>query len=132
MDRVREALMRAERALARLEEVLAADREDEIQRDASIQRFEFTFEAVWKAARHVLRQAEGIDVASPKGVIRACLQVGLLTAPETEQALAMADDRNLTSHTYDEALAGELYRRLPDHAALMRTWLTRLQTRAGA
>jgi len=37
-----------ERALSRLEEALAKP-EDPIVRDASIQRFEFTFEMAWKA-----------------------------------------------------------------------------------
>ena len=36
----------------------------------------------------------------------------------------MADDRNLTVHTYDEALAEEIFKRLPGHADLMDRWLS--------
>lgn len=132
MDRLKLALEQAARALSRLEEVLAMSSPTgtDIVRDAAVQRFEFTFEALWKAARHFLLQREGVDAASPKGVIRACHRVGLLTHDETAQALAMTDDRNLTSHTYDESLAALLYQRLPDHARLMRQWLERMRSKA--
>ena len=36
----------------------------------SVQRFEFTFEAVWKAALIYIKEIEGLDVGSPKGVLR--------------------------------------------------------------
>ena len=35
----------------------------------------------------------------------------------------MTDDRNLTVHTYNEALAREVYIRLSAHAAILGTWL---------
>ncbi|MEB3222998.1 MAG: nucleotidyltransferase substrate binding protein [Candidatus Sericytochromatia bacterium] len=43
-----------ENALMRLSEVLARDPADDIVRDAAIQRFEFTFEACWKAIKRQL------------------------------------------------------------------------------
>lgn len=53
-----------EQALRRLEEALAKP-EDAIVRDASIQRFEFTFEMAWKAIqRYAL--AEGVECVSPR------------------------------------------------------------------
>ena len=72
---------------------------------------------------------EGLDAGSPKGVIRACREVRILSLEETEHALKMADDRNLTAHTYDRALAQEIFARLEDHAALMTVWLKRLTAR---
>ena len=45
-DRLAERLQTAKRALASLESVLREPKTD-IVRDASIQRFEFTFEASW-------------------------------------------------------------------------------------
>ena len=53
------------------------------------------------AGRHFLRTYAGLDVGSPNEVIRTCREVGILTVEETEYALEMANDRNLTSHTYD-------------------------------
>jgi nucleotidyltransferase substrate binding protein (TIGR01987 family) len=89
----------ARKAWTALDQVLPEPKSP-IVRDASIQRFEFTFEAVWKAAQLYLATVESLESGSPKSAIRACRQVGLL---EDEQA-RMADDRNLTVHTYNEDL----------------------------
>ncbi|MFN3610997.1 HI0074 family nucleotidyltransferase substrate-binding subunit [Tepidimonas sp.] len=125
MDRLIRRLEVASRALATLEE-LAALPVSPLVRDASIQRFEYTFEAVWKAAQAVLQQHYGVELASPKPVVRACFENGLLTEDEARQALAMVDHRNLTAHTYDEALAEAIFSALPSYRALLRQWLQRL------
>lgn len=84
MERVTERLATAWRALDTLVEALNEPLTPLI-RDAAIQRFEYTFEIAWKTARLYLLEVEGVQVGSPKGVIRACLQAGLLTE---EQAWA--------------------------------------------
>ena len=126
MDRVRERLTQARRALGTLQALLALPL-DEVSRDAAIQRFEYTFEATWKAAQAYLREAEGMDAASPKSAIRSAFQVGFLDEAGCQSALAMADDRNLTSHTYNEGLAHALAARLPRHAALMDAWIAAME-----
>lgn len=52
---------------------------------------------------------------------------GLLSETETEQALKMVDDRNLTTHTYDEAFAASLIGRFPEYDAVMHSWLEKLK-----
>ncbi|WP_298977575.1 HI0074 family nucleotidyltransferase substrate-binding subunit [uncultured Thermosynechococcus sp.] len=126
MDRLRERLVVAQKALATLQELPLGERTDTIIRDAAIQRFEYTLEAVWKVAQLYLREREGLDIASPKGVIRACLAVGLLTPEEGRLALKMVDDSNLTVHTYNETLADAIFSRLAQHAMLMDRWLAAL------
>lgn len=126
MDRLRERLVVAQKALATLQELPLGERTDTIIRDAAIQRFEYALEAVWKVAQLYLREREGLDIASPKGVIRACLAVGLLTPEEGRLALKMVDDRNLTVHTYNETLADAIFSRLAQHAMLMDRWLAAL------
>ena len=59
-------------------QALAQEPPSPIIRDASIQRFEYTFEAIWKAAQAVLRDRFGVELASPKPIIRASLENGLL------------------------------------------------------
>lgn len=114
----------ARQALTTLEELLNLEDEvSDIVRDAAIQRFEYTFEAVWKAAKHYLKEFEGIDVGSPKGVIRASLQVGILDAEQAVLGLDMTDDRNRTVHTYNRELAVAIYNRLSDYAKLMSYWI---------
>lgn len=101
-----------------------------MERDAAIQRFEYTFEAVWKAVQLYLRDVEGLVVGAPKRAARASLQTQLLNEEETRRALAMVDDRNQTVHTYNEELARQLAARLPQHASLLRSWLDRMIARA--
>ncbi len=92
-------------------------------RDSAILRFIYTFETVWKAAQLYLVGKEAVEAGSPVAVIRACWQAGVLDERQTEVALRMARDRNLTVHTYHEALALELYGRLCAHASLLSAWL---------
>jgi len=122
MANVSQRIETAARALATLDE-LAAEPAGKIVRDAMIQRFEYSFEATWKAAQAVLREHFGIELASPKTVIRACFENGLLTEDETRAALAMVDHRNLTAHTYNEALAEEIYAAIPGYRRLLRSWI---------
>ena len=93
------------KALNRLKEVLA-ENETTIVRDALIQRFEFTFEAAWRAAYRWLR-ARGVAVGEEAfAVLPRALSLSLISneAGWTE----LRQRRNLTSHTYDEALAVEV------------------------
>jgi nucleotidyltransferase substrate binding protein (TIGR01987 family) len=97
------------KALTKLGEMLARDAGDEAVRDASIQRFEFTFETCWKALKHQL-QAEGIATDTPKDVLRQAYRIGWLA--QEQIWLDMLKDRNLTSHIYHEGLALAIYQRL--------------------
>jgi hypothetical protein len=79
MGRSSERIEAARKAMLAFQEVMQIEKTTTIERDAAIHRFEFTFEAVWKAAKEVLFEREGIDVGSPKGVIRSCREVGIFT-----------------------------------------------------
>lgn len=126
MERLKERLEVAENALERLEEILVIENPSAVERDAAIQRFEFTFETVWKAAKDFLYEVEGIEAGSPKSVIRTCREVGIFDNEETEKALHMTDDRNLTVHTYNETLALKIFRRIRFYAPLLRKWLEKM------
>ena len=104
------------KALGRLEEALQAPAND-LARDASIQRFEFTFELAWKSVK-AAAVPEGLECASP----RSCLRLALSQSWISDEAiwLAMLDDRNRASHTYDEKLAEQLYSRLPGYLPALR------------
>ena len=127
MDRLKTKIAGASKALARLKEVTGIDEVPAITRDAAIQRFEFTFEAIWKVAKMYLREIEGLELGSPKGVLRACMQVGILSDEETSLGLEMVDDRNLTSHNYNEELSISIYERLDEYLWLLTLWLERIE-----
>jgi nucleotidyltransferase substrate binding protein (TIGR01987 family) len=127
VERLKERFDVAQKALATLREVLAETNPTVIVRDAAIQRFEYTFEAVWKAGQEFLRVQEGIDLGSPKGVMRGLFQTGYLNQRQTELGLKMVDDRNLTSHTYSEGLSELIFKELPQYAALMQSCLSSIK-----
>jgi len=128
VERLKERLAIARQALGTLREILD-EKKTHIVRDATIQRFEYTYEAVWKAAQLFLRIQEGMETGSPKSSIRDSLQVGLLTDQQAQTALRMADDRNLTVHTYNEALAEAIYSRVAPYADLMEVGIQRMEGR---
>lgn len=129
MERLREKLAVAAKANLRLLEAVRLPDPSELERDAIIQRFEFTFEALWKAAQYYLFVVEGLDIASPKGVIRACREVGIFNEEESMLALKMADDRNLTVHTYNEVLAVAIYQRILKYQGLLAAWQERMEVK---
>jgi nucleotidyltransferase substrate binding protein (TIGR01987 family) len=128
MGQLKERLESCQRALTTLDEILAMAFTI-IVRDASIQRFEYSFESLWKLLKAYLNQYEGIVCNSPKQCFREGLRVGLLSVEETEICLVMTDDRNLTSHTYIETIANAIYRKLPSHLAVMKSSLQNIQER---
>ena len=127
MEGLTERLSSARKALETLKELSGLEKVTVIQRDAAIQRFEYTFEAVWKASRLYLKEIEGLDIASPKGVIRACMKTGVFDDEQTATALDMVDDRNQTSHTYNEDLAEKIYGCLKKYVSLCEHWLERIE-----
>jgi nucleotidyltransferase substrate binding protein (TIGR01987 family) len=132
MARLAERLTDAEAALATLEELVNRDNLSIAERDGAILRLVYTFEAAWKAAALLLEQKEGIAVASPKGAIRASRRARLLSDNDTEDAIRIADDRNLTVHMYRENLGVEIAERLAGHAVVLRRWLDALRQRAAS
>lgn len=128
MERLKERLKTAEKALHKLYEIAEKNEINEIERDALIQRFEFTFEIMWKCGKDYLRNVEGIEVASPKGVIRHFREIGIFDNTQTEQALQMVDDRNLTTHTYDETFALEIAKRVIEYEILLREWYFKMNS----
>lgn len=123
-----------EKALGSLQKVLERSRsvpEDEDIRDACIQRFEYTYELAFKMLKRQLEQelpsSEELDHLPFKEIIRVGAERGLIVAPE--RWFDYRDKRNITSHTYDEAKAREVFAVLTDFAADAATLLFALQNR---
>jgi nucleotidyltransferase substrate binding protein (TIGR01987 family) len=126
MERLVLKMNDARRALSTLEEI-AGEPFTVIVRDATIQRFEYTFESLWKFIKEYLKLREGIIANSPKASFRGLFSIGMLTEDETAQCLEMTDRRNDTSHTYKEAVAEIIYKRIMDeYVTLIRNVLAKL------
>jgi len=76
---------------------------DEFILDSVIQRFEFCVELAWK----VSKKAMGTTTSAPKDVVREMAQSKLIT--DVKLWLTSIDMRNLSSHTYNEDLAEQVY-----------------------
>ena len=113
-------------ALSTLEEILKQPF-SVIVRDAAIQRFEYTFEALWKFIKEYLKEREGIISNSPKSCFRELLSLGFLTEEETVNFLEMTDRRNDTSHTYKEEVAQIIYGKIPEYFSGMESLLQKFQ-----
>jgi hypothetical protein len=82
VDRLNWRLQQAARALAIFKQLAFIESPSMIEWDAANQGFEYTTEAYRKAARVTLLEHFGVDAASPKAVIRAAAQNGLLSEPD--------------------------------------------------
>ncbi len=83
----------------------------DIVRDATIQRYEFTFELLWKVIKIYLKEQEAIECNSPKSCFREARLTLKLSEKEVELCLKMAEDRNLSVHTYSKKMAEKLYKK---------------------
>lgn len=115
-------------AAARLQEAVAQP-ESAILRDAVIQRFEFSFELVWKGLKLYLER-QGHECGGPRPTLKKAFSEGLIATPEEADVwLQMLEDRNLTSHAYDEALATRIYQHVVrDYSRLLGAMAGRIQT----
>jgi nucleotidyltransferase substrate binding protein (TIGR01987 family) len=111
-------LKQFEKALLTLKDVLAQPKNQYI-RDSAIKRFEYCFELFWKVLRIYFLTEKGEDYKSPKDAMRGLRVFDFLTPEETEKALKMVDDRNLSVHTYDELEVEQLYGRVFGYYGLM-------------
>jgi nucleotidyltransferase substrate binding protein (TIGR01987 family) len=96
------------RAYKKLAEIMV-EQKTIIIRDAAIQRFEFTFELAWKSLRTYLKEVHGLVCNSPKSCFREGFAVELFDEETTEILLKMVDDRNETTHIYNEKRIDEIY-----------------------
>ena len=110
-------------AITRLRDVLAQP-ENDVSRDAAIQRFEFCFELAWKAIQERARD-EGLDCQTPKSCLTLAFKASWVV--DEREWLAMLADRNQTSHTYDEDLAKAVYGRLRRYPPLFEALANKLE-----
>jgi nucleotidyltransferase substrate binding protein (TIGR01987 family) len=91
-----------DRACALLERTAANSNLSEAERGGLIQFFEMAFELSWKLLKDYLT-GEGYEIKSPREAFKQAFQAGLIA--DGGDWLTALEDRNLTSHTYDEETA---------------------------
>ena len=99
-----------EKALKSLEDIaFKPSKKDRINIDATIQRFEFTIELFWNFLKAIL-ETKGVATQYPKDVLKGAFAGGLID--DEHEWIKMLQDRNATSHTYDEKLANSIYQNI--------------------
>jgi nucleotidyltransferase substrate binding protein (TIGR01987 family) len=129
-ERVQEKRSEYGKALERLTEALQLEPSQSIVLDGVIQRFEFSYELAWKLIKAYLEYQGFTEVGSPRKAFRQAFQEGLI---EDGQAwMDMLQDRNLSSHTYDEKQALSIYKRIKEmHSVAMYQLYERLGQEMG-
>jgi len=94
------------------------DQKNILVRDATIKRFEYSFELCWKTSKVFLREEKGDLTISPKDCFKTLSKYSL-SSEEVEELLTMVDDRNETTHAYGEKFIRELYPKIKNYFKLM-------------
>jgi nucleotidyltransferase substrate binding protein (TIGR01987 family) len=97
------------RALANLRRSLQAPVTEPRDLSGIIKDFEMTYELSWKSLKKMLKR-EGHETLGAKDVFSKSYQLGYLS--DESVWLKMIEDRNLTSHVYDEAQASVIVSRI--------------------
>jgi len=129
INKIKDKITDLEKAVHKLNESLKRDyMQDDIVIDATIQRFEFTYELSWKLMKSYLEYTGNLEGSNPRAAIQESFKEGIIT--EGEIWLQMLQDRNLTSHTYDEGTAIKIYNNIKnEYAKLFEQLLGRMKER---
>jgi len=114
--RWKQRLQNYEKALATLKNAveLAAARElTDLEKQGTIQGFEFTFELAWNVMKDYLEEQGITGIIGSKGAVRQAFNKGLIE--DGQVWMDMIKDRNLAAHSYDEETAKELIVAITDN-----------------
>lgn len=100
------------KAVIRLQDAIAEYEKthSDTVRDGAIQRFEFCMELAWKTTREYLIEQGFAELNSPKAVMREAYTSHVIDSQELW--ISALNDRNLTSHVYDEKTSNEVFSRI--------------------
>ena len=104
-EKLKADLILLQQALGTLSEALDAPLTDMV-RDAAIRRFEYVFELSWKTMQ-IAAAYVGTSCSSPREAIKTAFKMGWTT--DVDGWFEFMEARNKTSHTYNAALAREVY-----------------------
>lgn len=98
------------KAYLKLTEFIEKDDKSEMSKAAIIHAYEYTFELWWKTVQRYLEYVESVQDYGPNATIKNAFQYNLIQ--DGQMWMDMLKDRNLTSHTYKEDIADDIYERI--------------------
>ena len=126
--KLQQSLINLELALQRLQEALQEPEDNSLVIDGTIQRFEFVIELYWKTLKRILAY-NGIQTHTPRDTLRQAYQANWLN--DETLWLQMLNDRNQTSHIYNEAMARQIYDRIKTYFPEMKQTIRFLKQNFG-
>lgn len=127
LSKAQQSIINLEKALNRLQEALQIDKPNQLMIDGTIQRFEFVIELFWKTLRRILEE-QGNITSTPKDTLKNAYRIGWLK--NEEPWLQMIQDRNETSHIYDQKKAAEIYSNIKNYYPLLEETFALLKVKA--
>ncbi|MBD5355875.1 MAG: nucleotidyltransferase [Bacteroides sp.] len=79
---------------------------DELLKEGLIRRFEYTHELAWKVMKDYAEYQGYTEIRGSRDAFRKGLMMDIIDSPDWMDSI---EDRNLTSHNYDEETANEIY-----------------------
>ena len=122
-DKYNRNLRSFEKALLQLGDALE-ESESPIVRDACLQRFEFSYELLWKTLKIFLEEIHGVRAVSPRQVFKEAFALSIIDDELT--FVEMIESRNTLSHTYNEEQAAKIYLKCADYLKAMNSVLAQL------
>ena len=122
-DKYNRNLKSFEKALLQLGDALE-ESESPIVRDACLQRFEFSYELLWKTLKVFLEEIHGVRAVSPRQVFKEAFALSIIDEELT--FVEMIESRNTLSHTYNEEQAAKIYVKCGGYMKAMKTVLAQL------
>jgi len=116
MEKFRRSLESLEKSLRKFEEAVTNPLFEEtfsleFQIEILTKRFEYTYEALWKAVKEFLR-LRGIECYSPRACFEALYKEGLISEEVAETLFEAILIRNSLVHIYDEEAAFNYFEKL--------------------
>lgn len=100
-----------EKAFLLLQDAIRIERPSVIERAGLIQFFEMSFELAWKLLKD-FEEAEGFIVKSPRDAVKQAFEVNIIS--KGHDWIDALEDRNLTTHTYNEDTAVAVEQKIRD------------------
>jgi nucleotidyltransferase substrate binding protein (TIGR01987 family) len=109
--RILERLETYEKALGRLVEAVEVIGPNVLEKDGTVQRFEFTFEIAWKLLKDAVNYL-GVEAVAPRMVIKEAFALGLVK--DFYKWEEMLNFRNIVSHEYSNAKSEDAFEQIKD------------------
>ena len=89
---------------------------DDLLEEGLIQRFEYTHELAWKVMKDYAQYQGYTNIQGSRDAFRKAFEMGII---ENEAWMESINDRNLTSHNYDQETVTEILKAIIDTYALL-------------